>query len=608
MNTVPARFPRRLSRRSSQRGVAAIFVAISMLLLIPITALVVDIGQLYYAQRDLQKLATIAALDASRAQSGCFSNGSGVPGTEAAALSAANNALVINNPQASASGITAAVALGRYEDIAGTRTFTPLASNDPAVDAVRVTLTRPTPRPLLPFFNIVLPATGTLAASSSAQHAPVASFMVGTTTVTLAQSSALNSLLSGLLGANVNLSLIGFQALAAANVTLAQLQVALGVGDANDLLRTELPFSTILDGIATALGNTGQTVAAGALQQLADLADPNRTSTLGEVLGIENGAAELVGALPLNTLQLLQSLAMSSANGLYPLTLPNLGLNVLNLVSLDSFIQVGQGLQGAQGDVDGTGAGRPGVGINGPRALASTQQITLKLRFVVNNVPGLSALAQVKLGVDLVVSGAQSQLRSIICPSAVSSPPRAQATVRLDTTVRPVSLTIGSFSNTNPTNDVTSGSLLNVALGLISINLPRTLNATVGGTGPVTNTFVGPFPSSPQTVGSVVSLSSTLGGLSGSLQNNLIVCVTPLLCLPAGGLGATVLGILTPVTAVLDGPVTALLQTLGVQLGAAQITVNGVAYGNASNGRNLPAYEVPSIFTEQVPGAAPATR
>lgn len=606
MNTVPARFPRRQSRRSSQRGVAAIFVAISMLLLIPITALVVDIGQLYYAQRDLQKLATIAALDASRAQSGCFSNGSGIPGTEAAALSAANNALVVNNAPAGASGITAAVALGRYEDIAGTRTFTPLASNNPAVDAVRVTLTRPTPRPLLPFFNIVLPATGTLAASSSAQHAPQASFMIGTTTVTVNQVSPLNSLLSALLGGNVNLTLIGYQGLANANVTLAQIQAALGVGNAEDLLDLQLPQSQILDALATALANTGQTAAANTLQTLADLADPNRTTTLGNVLGIEDGAAALVDALPFNALSVLQALALSAAHGLYPLNIPNLGVNVANLVSLDTFIEVGQPQRESQ-QFETIGLGRPSP-LSAPRTVATTQQITLKLRAVVNNVPGLAALAQVKLGVDVAVSSASSQLTSILCPSAVSSPTRPQPVVALSTTVMPASLTVGSFSTSNPSGPLTSGPLLSAVFGLLTVNLNSApLSAQVGGAGPTINTFNGPFPSAPATVGSNISLGNTLNGLSGSLRNNLTICTTPLICLQGGSLAAAVTGILSPVTNVLDGAVTNLRQTLGVQVGAAQITVLRLNYGNESNGGANPLNQVPSIFNEQVP-AAPATR
>lgn len=615
MNTSSPRNQRRASGRARQRGATAVFVAFALPMLTAVIALVIDIGQLYYAQRDLEKLATLAALDASRAQSGCFIGGDGTPGSLNAAVASVNSTLVANNVVAG-DGITPTVRFGRYDATItpGRRVFAVLTESDPAVDSVQVTLTRPQPAPLVPFIfsSGGGGALGNLTASASAQHAPVASFMIGTTTVSLNQVSPLNGLLTGLLGSSVNLNLIGYQGLANANVTLVGLQTALGIANPGDLLSTELPLGTLINAIATAAGNAGQTAVAATLDTLAALADPSRTTTLGEALGIEDGVENLVGALPLNTLQLLQSLAFSAANGLYPIEL-NLGANVLNLVSLRTFLQVGQLAQPSLA-FDGTGAGRPGSSGGLARTSAKTQQVTLRLRFVVNNVPGLSALAQVKLGLDLGVSGATSNLRSILCPSALSIPVRTQPVVELGTVVRPVTLSVGSFSNTNPSNPVTSGSLLNVAFGLLSIKLNNSIDASVAGTGtetdPVKTLFTGPFPSDPVVVGTVVSLSDTVNGLSASLRGNLDICITPLLCLPAGSLASAVLGILGPVTQVLDLVVQPLLQVLGVQLGAATITVLNVGYGNGSNGVPIAdGYSVPSLFTTQIPPATPpATR
>ncbi|MEQ9479614.1 MAG: pilus assembly protein TadG-related protein [Algiphilus sp.] len=55
-----------------QRGAAAVFAAIAMTTLLVSIAFTIDIGRLYFAQRDLQNAANLAALDASRMASGCY--------------------------------------------------------------------------------------------------------------------------------------------------------------------------------------------------------------------------------------------------------------------------------------------------------------------------------------------------------------------------------------------------------------------------------------------------------------------------------------------------------------------------------------------------------
>ena len=59
---------------TQQRGAAAVFAGIAMVALIAAIALVIDIGQLYFAQQKLQKQANLAALDAARLVARCESN------------------------------------------------------------------------------------------------------------------------------------------------------------------------------------------------------------------------------------------------------------------------------------------------------------------------------------------------------------------------------------------------------------------------------------------------------------------------------------------------------------------------------------------------------
>ena len=58
-------------RWAHQRGVAAIFAAVAVLAGITAFGLIYDIGLIYSAQRDLQRVANVAALDAAMATGGC---------------------------------------------------------------------------------------------------------------------------------------------------------------------------------------------------------------------------------------------------------------------------------------------------------------------------------------------------------------------------------------------------------------------------------------------------------------------------------------------------------------------------------------------------------
>src|SRR5690606_20780764 len=64
--------PRLRSARRRQTGAAAVFAAIAAGAGLTALALAIDVGRLYAAQRDLQRIANLAALDAARVTGGCF--------------------------------------------------------------------------------------------------------------------------------------------------------------------------------------------------------------------------------------------------------------------------------------------------------------------------------------------------------------------------------------------------------------------------------------------------------------------------------------------------------------------------------------------------------
>ena len=137
MPTSSDRTPRRLRLRSQQRGAAGVFLVISLLLLVPILALALNIGQLYYAQRDLEKQATLAALSATQVASGCANDGR--PGLLAAVTQEVIRIIAANNA-GNAAGVAAlltsgingspGVEVGRIDVVGGLRRFVPLVDVD----------------------------------------------------------------------------------------------------------------------------------------------------------------------------------------------------------------------------------------------------------------------------------------------------------------------------------------------------------------------------------------------------------------------------------------------------------------------------------------------
>ena len=101
MRSLKPRTDRRSSRRR-QHGAVAIFVAISLIAILAAVALSIDIGRLYFAQRDLQRLALLGALSAAQQVSGCANNG--VPGAQADAEAEVTRISALNNPSGTTIG------------------------------------------------------------------------------------------------------------------------------------------------------------------------------------------------------------------------------------------------------------------------------------------------------------------------------------------------------------------------------------------------------------------------------------------------------------------------------------------------------------------------
>lgn len=614
-----SRAPRPVPRQ--QEGAAAVYAASAILGMVASTALAIDIGQLYYAQRDLQKLAASAAVDAARAFSGCYS-AVGAPGSSSSVADALGSSLQSNldrrlgidalNPsevQLPYGQNLATVEFGsfgrRVIDGVPTRVFIKRSFESPAVDAVQVNLARLAPTPLIPFLSGT--AASMLHASAAAQQSPIASYTLSSNLATLSPP-----LLSALFG--ISIQAVGSSGLVNAGVTttLANIGAALGIADPGQLLMTKLTLPGALQALADALsatangtGNAAQGALAAELADLAALADPNSTSTLGSALGIEDEAAAAVATLPLNVVDLLTALAMDARSGLFPLKIP---VSTKNLpgVTVNALLTLGEiGKSSTSDDPSRSksqAAGRAGLDANGNfRTFAKTSQLGLAVRIGIDPgqlpilAPVLALLpgsgAQIKVGLDVTGSSVDSHLAGIHCPAPISAG-TSKPVVDIVASSSAATVAVGTFSDPTVATPVTGGALISVLNNVLTIN--------TNGAGPISTTLntvpdtlltFGPLdvldPAGPNMTQSIgvgsADLASTITNLFNGLTNNLQAktCLPIVGCsvLPTGMLASQLSPILSNVAKTVVDP---LLTSLGLTVGGGTITLLSANYGTSA--------------------------
>jgi len=539
------RITRRVSPRSRQRGAVGVFMILSLLMLVPVLALLLNIGQLYYAQRDLEKQATLAALSATQIASGCANDGT--PGLLAAVTAEVTRIIDANNIGGAigsaaliGSGINGfpGVEVGNINVVGGLRRFVPLADGDPAINAVRVNLTRPQPTPFLIPFGTVF-SGGNLFASATAQQAAIGTFNVSSGLLSL-NGGIVNGLLGGLLCAPgdaacqaeiVSLDVLsGTQGLVNTQVSLGQLATALGVS-VEDLsnpltLAAQTPvLSELLGGLVGALGSTASGTAIATLQGLANAASNPNEVPLGQLLGAVNGIG---GDTPIvNLFDLLIAAGQATVadpSGVTPINLP-INLSVPGVANVSTFLNVLE---------------PPQFGIYPFQSEARTAQIRLLVRVeaggilngllgaingLLNGILGLIgalvglqtnvsvAPPPLNLGIDVQVAGGRARLLSLQCPTSGRSDPIAN----LEANTATATVAVGTFTG-------------------------------AASTAPVLNTGTNSFPVASVAIdASCIGLRGILGNCLGLNLGTSTLSVG--LGLTGVGVGATAPALLDPVTA-----------------------------------------------------------
>ncbi len=445
-------------RRRDERGAVIPMVALLLVVLIPSSAMAVDLGMQRVVRRDMQTLADVVALDVVRLVDGRTASQiqggyNGLP-TLANAVTrsvARNDDTVLGDaPVVTAKLAHLDTATGVLDRVSGGGTREVVGIEIP--NAVEITAAGSVN------FAFV-PSSGTAERRAVAVPAPSSCFRLGSFAVGVdtAQATLLNRLLPGLLNiSSVSGTLVGYQGLAAANVTLLDLVgvSGLGVGTPDELLRLDgLTLGTFYAAMATVLqSHGGPTASITLLQYLSTHANVLQTIAIKDLLGITTADTAALAA-SFSILDLVTGAAYL-ANGSNTLLIPGLSATVpvLNAGAIFS-LKVGEAPKLACG----------GVG----KAKASTGQVDLDVSGTLAdmNLPLLLATATVRTTVSskIFLARAEGTLTRIVC---------GDATLTTNAEGIDVQVRSGLITQLKVTADLQINATVNVVgLGVVTVDL-----------------------------------------------------------------------------------------------------------------------------------------
>lgn len=304
-------------------------MTISFMFLAVLTlTLVVDTGRLYVEKRKLQRVADLATIEANSRNGLC---------TDGTALTYATQSATRNGYSTNGGG-TITVTCGVLTTVGGVRTVQP-ASATQVNNAIKVVVTNNVRASLIAGGlignSIVMTAT-----SIGTRDSPLAALTIKSTLATVSSNQAglLNSLFSGLLGGNVNVSVLGYQGLVGTQINLfdflGALKTSLGIsaGGYDQVLAANVTAGQILSAAATVLtaGGTTASTTLSALNAINAAATVSPvTVQLGNLLGVQTGLPTSAANVQMNLMDLVQgtvqlSNSSSALAANFPITLPGI--------------------------------------------------------------------------------------------------------------------------------------------------------------------------------------------------------------------------------------------------------------------------------------------
>lgn len=440
----------------------AVLVAAVMVALLAVAAFAVDLGMQRVTRRDMQAVADTVSLDLSRLVDGRTRSQieAGTAGVTAS-LTAAKDASVARNAT-SIVGSRAHLTVTPYlvtliddssdPDTAKDNYATTNGVPDqvPSTDVPDAVVVIATTDVQFGFGAAIGRSQGSASRSALAQATQQACFKIGSYAARLDASTSplFTSLLNGALG-NLSVGAATYQGLANANVTLAGIATALGLGGVDQLASANVTARQVILAAATVLSQNGDTANAAALNAIAAQLGSGQAVNLGGVIDATTGGATAATAT-INVLDLISGTAFL-ANGSSALSIPgvttNLGLS--NLTTSANLIQGAQEKCGKRGIV------------------ASTSQSDVTITGNLADVATPSAINGLNLSVDanstsiaLHLASAKGTLTDIICGAGTSVSPQG-----VDVEVKSELGTVSRLSQTIKLNGTLGSGVLGGLLG-----------------------------------------------------------------------------------------------------------------------------------------------
>lgn len=412
------RLVRRLLR--DRDGHFAMMTAMVTPMALALAAVAVDVGSLYLEKRRAQSLADLAAITVAanldnpvEAARLVFAD-NGVPEIALGVIDRDDKIRWKPGIEVGAVGDSAVLAPGRYVsslDIPAAERFTrPPAGQEGEINAVRVTYRTTGTR----YFAASLIGPPQIAVEAVAAIDRKAAFSVGSRLLAL-EGGVANALLGGLTGSGISLSVMDYEALLAADVSLLSFLDALAgelditAASYDQLLDAEVSVALVARAISKIAGVGPKAQAASQRLAAQSAAAPARTFPLSRLIGVEGDAVTATlrqVAARVEVMELVTMAAVLAGEGRQVKL--DLGAHLPGLLAASVGLAIGEPPQkspwftvGSRGDVVRTAQTRLGIVVE------------------IGNAPALAGVlgARIRLPLYLELAYAEAKLDAVSCPT-----------------------------------------------------------------------------------------------------------------------------------------------------------------------------------------------
>lgn len=526
----------------------AIMFAAGFIVASIVGAIAVDAAAIYHERRGVQNGVDLAALAAAN--------------NPAAAQSVAYSALIDAGLMSAGSQAGLTVVTGNYNPDPAVAVESRFVANKSPTNAVRVSFSKPGTL----FFANGWAEPPTLDATATATVTPQVAFSVGSRLAKV-EGGAINGLLNGLLGTNIELSLADYNGLVSAKVDLFAFldklanRLGVSVGTYNDLLAMRADHGQLAMALADLLTGVQRT----AMLKLANTAGHNGTLPIGKLLqlgglgdfdigtGAANGLFTKISALD------LLSASASLSDGKHQVNV-GIDLKVPGLLDVTTTVTVGEPPQGGSW-----------YAIGPTNTVVRTAQVRLSLEIRLRlTLLAILPLIEVNLPLHVQVAHSEASVASATCPTGTN--PSGSAVINTRPGV--AKIIVGEVTNFNSFDKPVVESPTKL-LTLLGIPITAFAKVEIAQMTPVPLSFSASeiAANTVKTAKTTAILGSLLGTLLGNLQLGGLLGLGELL---SALLVPALKALLVPLAAPLDPILTGLLDALGVSLGEADVQVYGV--------------------------------